>query len=316
MDTAQEEQVRRELLNRAAEQSFRTLLGGPLAALVSFLTLHSQQFQAVELLWAATAACTTASAALWCRKQLRNNTITLWRFRAVAGLAAGAMIALPAAFHPAANSRQAALEVVTVAISTIVLMIMLAADRLTSYAALAIAIIVSVFTLSVVSDLSPVVQALSAVAVFFSLSPLIETVYQPLRKNIELLFTNEGLVADLQRANAGLSVQVVTDSLTGLANRFAVERALENEREVASFTSISTISRLSMTHGDTRQATKFSYGSLKSCDVALVNVTWWPESVAMNLSFFSTECLYRNSLKFPNAFAPRFRRNSSTLALA
>jgi diguanylate cyclase (GGDEF)-like protein len=232
MDTAQEHQVRRELLNRAAEQSFRTLLGGPLAALVSFLTLHSQHFPAHELLWGATAACTTASAALWCRKQLRNGTITLWRFRVVAGIAAGAMIAMPAAFHPVANSRQAALEVVTVAISTIVLMIMFAADRLTSYAALAIAIMVSVFTLSVVSDLSPVIQALSAVAVFFSLSPLIETVYQPLRKNIELLFTNEQLVADLQRANAGLSVQVVTDSLTGLANRFAVERALEDEREV------------------------------------------------------------------------------------
>jgi diguanylate cyclase (GGDEF)-like protein len=232
VDKAQEDQVRRELLNRAAEQSFRTLLGGPLAALVSFLTLHSQQFHSHELLWAATAACATASSALWCRKQLRNNTITLWRFRRVAGLGAGAMIAMPAAFHPAANSRQAALEVVSVAISTIVLMVMFAADRLTSYTALVIAILVSVFTLSVVSDLSPFVQALSAVAVFFALSPLIETVYQPLRKNIELLFTNEGLVADLQRANAGLSVQVVTDSLTGLANRFAVEKSLEDEREV------------------------------------------------------------------------------------
>jgi diguanylate cyclase (GGDEF)-like protein len=232
VESAQEEQVKRELLNRAAEQSFRTLLGGPLAAFVSFLTLHSQHFHTHELLWAATAACTSVSAALWCRKHLRNDTITLWRFRAVAGLAAGAMVAMPAAFHPAANSRQAALEVVSVAISTIVLMIMFAADRLTSYTALAVAIIVSLFTLSVVSDLSPVVQVLSAVAVFFSLSPLIETVYQPLRKNIELLFTNEQLVADLQRANAGLSVQVVTDSLTGLANRFALERALENEREV------------------------------------------------------------------------------------
>lgn len=227
-----EEQVRKELLNRAAEQSFRTLIGGPLAAFVSFLTLHSQQLHALELLWASTAACTTAGAALWCRKQLRNNTITLWRFRGVAGIAAGAMIAMPSAFHPPANSRQAALEVVSEAISTIVLIIMFAADRLTSYAVLAIAIVASVFTLSVVSDLSVVIQALSAMAVFFSLCPLIETVYQPLRKNIELLFTNEQLVADLQRANAGLSVQVVTDSLTGLANRFAVEKALEDEREV------------------------------------------------------------------------------------
>ena len=124
-----EERIRAELLKRAAEQSFRTLLGGPLAATVSFLTLRSQQFHIHELLWAITAGTASLVGALWCRNQLRNATLTRWRFRAITGLAASAMIAMPAAFHPAPNSRQAALEAVSVAISTIVTTMMFAADR-------------------------------------------------------------------------------------------------------------------------------------------------------------------------------------------
>lgn len=232
MKHAQEEKIKAELLKRAADQSFRTLLGGPLAAMVSFLTLRSQHFRTHELLWAITAGATSLVAALWCRRQVRGTTLTLWRFRAFVGLAASAMVAMPAAFHPAPNSRQAALEAVSVAISTVVTMMMFAADRRSSYAALGLAIIVSLFTLSVISGLPLIVAALSAIAVFFALAPLIETVYQPLRKSVELLFTNEQLVADLQLANAGLSAQVVTDSLTGLANRIALENALEEEREV------------------------------------------------------------------------------------
>jgi diguanylate cyclase (GGDEF)-like protein len=229
---AQEERIKAELLKRAADQTFRTLLGGPLAALVSFLTLKSKHFHTHELLWALIAGSASIVGALWCRKKVRSDTLTLWRFRAFAGLAASAMIAMPAAFHPAPNSRQAALEAVSVAISTVVTMTMFAADRRASYVALAVAIVVSVFTLSVISGLAPLVVILSAIAVFFSLAPLIETIHQPLRKSVELLFTNEQLVVDLQKANAGLSAQVVTDSLTGLANRVALENSLETEREV------------------------------------------------------------------------------------
>lgn len=221
-----------ELLKRAADQSFRTLLGGPLAAVVSFLSLRSPQLLFQEVLWAVATSCATLGAALWCRSNLRRDTLTLWRFRAFAGVAAASMMCMPVAFHPEPNSRQAALEVVSVALSTIVTMLMLAADRRASYTALVVAMGVALFTLSAVAGLPTVLLGLSAVAVFFALAPLIETVYQPLRKNIELLFANEQLVEDLQKANAGLSVQVVTDSLTGLANRFALERALEAEREI------------------------------------------------------------------------------------
>jgi diguanylate cyclase (GGDEF)-like protein len=232
MKTALDERIATELLKQAAVQSFRTLLGGPLAALVTFLSLRSSHSSTPELLWAVGAGCTTFTAALWCKRQLQKDTLTLWRFRAFAGMAAAAMIAMPVAFHPAPTSRQAALEAVSVAISTVVTTVMLAADRPMGYAALFVAVIVSLFTLSVISGLSSVLVVLSAVAVFFALAPLIETVYRPLRRSIELLYANEQLVADLQQANAGLSVQVVTDSLTGLANRVALEKALEAEREV------------------------------------------------------------------------------------
>jgi diguanylate cyclase (GGDEF)-like protein len=229
---AQESRVRAELLKRAAEQSFRTLLGGPLAALASFLSLRSPQLHLHEVIWTITAACTTLGTSLWCKRNLQRESLTLWRYRGFVGLAGASMIAMPVAFHPAPNSRQAALEVVSVALSTIVTMIMTAADRPTSYAALVAAISVALFTLSALTGLSALLLVLSAIAVFLALAPLIETVYQPLRKNIDLLFANAQLLENLQQANAGLSVQVVTDSLTGLANRVALELALETEREV------------------------------------------------------------------------------------
>jgi diguanylate cyclase (GGDEF)-like protein len=232
MEEVQETRIETVLLRQAAEQSFRTLLGGPLAALVSYLTLRSSAVEASQIIWALTAGLVTFSVALWCRSNLRKDSLTRWRYRAFAGLAACSMVAMPVAFHPAPNSRQAALEVVSATLSTIVLMIMTAADRPMSYATLLISISVALFNLSALAGLPLFLIALSAIAVFLALSPLIETVHQPLRKNIVLLFANEQLVTDLQRANVGLSTQVITDSLTGLGNRAALDKALESKREV------------------------------------------------------------------------------------
>jgi diguanylate cyclase (GGDEF)-like protein len=234
MKRAPDSRVQTELIKRAADQSFRTLLGGPLGALACFLSLHTAGLHEhkLEVMWAVTMTCTTLSAAFWCRKSLRNDTVTVWRYRAYVGMAGVCMVIMPVAFHPAPNSRQATLEVVSVALNTIVLMIMTAADRPSSYVALMAAIGIALFSVSAASGLSGFMLALSAVTVFVALAPLIETVYRPLRKNIDLLFANEQLVQDLKTANAGLSAQVVTDSLTGLANRFALERKLEAEREV------------------------------------------------------------------------------------
>jgi diguanylate cyclase (GGDEF)-like protein len=222
--------VQAELLKRAAEQSFRTLLGGPFAALAIFLSLRSTNFRTGELLWTVLASCLTLGASLWCRTSLRKGSLTLWRYRGIVGMAATTLIVMPVVFHPSPNSRQAALEVVSVALCTIVLSIMTAADRPTSYTALVSAIGVALFTLSALKGLPFFLLIISAVAVFLTLAPLIETVYQPLRRIIDLLFTNAHLMEDLQRANEGLSVQVITDSLTGLANRVALEKGLEQER--------------------------------------------------------------------------------------
>lgn len=232
MEEAQETRIQAVLLRQAAEQSFRTLLGGPLAALVSYIALRSSVVQLSQIMWAVTAGGVTLSTALWCRTNLRKDSLTLWRYRAFAGIAACSMMAMPVAFHPEPNSRQAALEVVSATLSTIVLMIMTAADRPMSYLTLLISISVALFSLSALAGLPLLLIALSAIAVFLALSPLIETVHQPLRKNIVLLFANEKLVLDLQRANAGLSTQVITDSLTGLGNRAALDKALESKREV------------------------------------------------------------------------------------
>jgi diguanylate cyclase (GGDEF)-like protein len=232
MKGVQDDRVKSVLLKHAAEQSFRTLRGGPLAVIVGLLALRSPSVQIHEFIWAAVSACTTLLGAIWCRTRLRRETLTLWRYRGFVGLAAGSMMLMPVAFHPEPNSRQAALEVVATALSTIVIMIMTAADRRMSYASLLIAIGVALFSLSSLVGLPLVLIALAAVAVFVALSPLIETVHQPLRQNIELMFANEQLVVDLQRANAGLATQVVTDSLTGLGNRVALEQALELEREL------------------------------------------------------------------------------------
>ncbi len=231
-ETALEVNTRAALLKRGAQQSFRTLLGGPLSALATYLSLRSTQVQVLEILWTVIASLTTLGVALWCRKNIRQNSLTLWRFRMFVGLAGGSMVAMPIAFRPTPNSRQAALEVATIALSTIVCVIMTAADRHLSYAMLSLAIGLSMFSLSVVVGLSAVLIAISGVAVFIALAPLIETVYQPLRKNIELLFANEQLLIDLQRANVELSAQVTTDSLTGLANRLALDQQLHQERQV------------------------------------------------------------------------------------
>lgn len=224
--------IQQQLFRQTITHASRTLLSGPFAAVAIYLCLRSPKIRPLEVIWVLVQATTSLSGAVWCRKALKHEHISPWKYRAVLSAHIVPAACLSLFFSPPPISLRSTMEVAAATIVTVVMIVMTAADRVFGLALLIGATMLSLFGLDALSSFSILNRLFDGVVVILGIAPLIDTVYRPQRKSIELTIQNEHLVHDLRLVNASLAEQVTTDPLTGLSNRLALERAFTDARPI------------------------------------------------------------------------------------
>ena len=229
----QRQRAEGELLQQGVQHAGRTMLAAPLGSVAAVWCLRSGSgLILLDVLWCGFSAISGVAAGLWCRRAVMNHAVTLHGFRVMVGLHVVMAVSIPIWFGGFQSPQQEAIEVAAALVSAVVMIVMVAPDRLFAYVTLCSAVALGALGLDSLDGSGPVLRLLAVVAMIGGFGPLIEAVHRPQRRSIELIIQNGQLVSDLRRANDILAKQVEVDFLTGIGNRVLVDAFLARPRPV------------------------------------------------------------------------------------